>query len=112
WAGIWLAFLRSGVYPTVTGVLLGLFTPSRLLGKGGVTGKLVLVRPGPSLESGAAKPRRAADGATRRRGMPSVRPLGRAGLCDMAMRGRSGGRVGMATLAGLLATPPWAFAGD
>jgi NADPH:quinone reductase-like Zn-dependent oxidoreductase len=38
-----------------------------LLGKGGVTGKIVLVRNGSSLESGAARQRHAADRASRRR---------------------------------------------
>jgi NADPH2:quinone reductase len=38
-----------------------------LLGKGGVTGKIVLVPNGPSRASGAASPRQAADGAARRR---------------------------------------------
>jgi NADPH2:quinone reductase len=38
-----------------------------LLGKGGVTGKIVLVRNGSALESGAAYQRHAADGASHRR---------------------------------------------
>jgi hypothetical protein len=38
-----------------------------LLAKGGVTGKIVLLPNGSSLESGAAEQRHAADGASRRR---------------------------------------------
>jgi NADPH:quinone reductase len=38
-----------------------------LLGKGGVTGKIVLVRDGSSLESGAAQQQHEADGACRSR---------------------------------------------
>jgi NADPH:quinone reductase-like Zn-dependent oxidoreductase len=38
-----------------------------MLGKGGVTGKIVLVRHGSSRASGAASPRQAADGTSRRR---------------------------------------------
>lgn len=36
-AFIWLAFVRSGVHPTVAGVLLGLSTPARLAGREAVS---------------------------------------------------------------------------
>lgn len=48
-----------------------------LLGKGGITGKIVLVHNGSSLESGAAEQRHPADAASRRPLMPSQTKAGR-----------------------------------